>query len=216
VGVNTNLETTNMRYALNALVLLTATLLCVATPAMAKPTVGQPAPLFSGTDSNGTQHTLEQFRGRYVVLEWTNDGCPYVQKHYGTGNMQTLQKESTARDVVWLSIISSAEGKQGYADGARANGLTRDRDAAPSAVLLDPDGTIGRLYGAKTTPHMFIIDPQGTLLYMGGIDDIPTANWEDVDKANNHVRTALDEALAGKAVSNASTRPYGCSVKYGS
>ena len=205
-----------MRFPSSTLVLLAATLLVAATAVSAKPTVGQAAPGFSGIDSNGMEHSLAQYRGKFVVLEWTNDGCPYVSKHYGTGNMQALQKRYTGQDVVWLCIISSAPGRQGYADGARANKLTQDREAAPSAVLLDPDGTIGRLYGAKTTPHMFVIDPEGTLLYMGGIDSIPTANWDDVPKADNYVSAALDEALAGNAVSKAVTRPYGCSVKYGS
>jgi len=151
-----------------------------------------------------------------VVLEWTNDGCPYVGKHYGTGNMQMLQKHYTEQGVVWLSVISSAPGHQGYVDGERANQLTGDRQAAPTAVLLDPEGTVGRLYGAKTTPHMYIVDPEGTLIYMGGIDDVPSARWRDVENAENYVRTALDEALAGKPVTTAITRPYGCSVKYGS
>ena len=167
-------------------------------------------------DSNGIEHSLAQYRGKFVVLEWTNDGCPYVGKHYGTGNMQALQKKYVDQGVVWLSIISSAPGRQGYADGARANKLTQERNAAPSAVLLDPDGTIGQVYGAKTTPHMYVVDPEGTLLYMGGIDSIPTANWDDVPKADNYVSAALDEALAGTPVSKAVTRPYGCSVKYGS
>ena len=205
-----------MRFPSSTLVLIAAALLVANAAVGAKPTVGQPAPEFSGTDSNAIEHSLAQYRGKFVVLEWTNDGCPYVGKHYGTGNMQALQKKYGDQGVVWLSIISSAPGRQGYADGARANKLTQDRDAAPSAVLLDPDGIIGQLYGAKTTPHMFVIDPEGTLLYMGGIDSIPTANWDDVPRAENYVSAALDEALTGNPVSKAVTRPYGCSVKYGS
>jgi peroxiredoxin len=205
-----------MRFPSTTRVLITLALLVATTAVGAKPTVGEPAPEFSGMDSNGIEHSLAQYRGKFVVLEWTNDGCPYVGKHYGTGNMQALQKKYVDQGVVWLSIISSAPGRQGYADGARANKLTQERNAAPSAVLLDPDGTIGQVYGAKTTPHMYVVDPEGTLLYMGGIDSIPTANWDDVPKADNYVSAALDEALAGTPVSKAVTRPYGCSVKYGS
>ncbi len=205
-----------MKFPVPRLFAFALALLVASTTAFAKPSVGKPAPAFTGTDSNGAQHSLAQYRGQFVVLEWTNDGCPYVGKHYGTGNMQGLQKEYSEQGVVWLSIISSAPGRQGYADGERANQLTRDRDAAPSAVLLDPDGSIGRLYAAKTTPHMFIVDPEGTLVYMGGIDSIPSARWADVEKADNYVRTALEEAMAGKPVTEAVTRPYGCSVKYGS
>ena len=205
-----------MKFPVPRLFAFALALLVASTTAFAKPSVGKPAPAFTGTDSNGAQHSLAQYRGQFVVLEWTNDGCPYVGKHYGTGNMQGLQKEYSEQGVVWLSIISSAPGRQGYADGERANQLTRDRDAAPSAVLLDPDGSIGRLYAAKTTPHMFIVDPEGTLVYMGSIDNIPSARWADVEKANNYVRNALEEAMAGKPVTEAVTRPYGCSVKYGS
>ena len=205
-----------MKFPVPRLFAFALALLVASTTAFAKPSVGKPAPAFTGTDSNGAQHSLAQYRGQFVVLEWTNDGCPYVGKHYGTGNMQGLQKEYSEQGVVWLSIISSAPGRQGYADGERANQLTRDRDAAPSAVLLDPDGSVGRLYAAKTTPHMFIVDPEGTLVYMGGIDSIPSARWADVEKADNYVRTALEEAMSGKPVTEAVTRPYGCSVKYGS
>lgn len=205
-----------MPKSLRVLTTLAFALLCFTGVASAKPTIGKPAPEFTAIDSNGEEHSLGQYRGKFVVLEWTNDGCPYVGKHYGTGNMQALQKEFTAQDVVWLSIISSAPGRQGYADGERANQLTVDRDAAPSAVLLDPEGTVGHHYGAKTTPHMYIIDPVGSLIYMGGIDSVASARWSDVEKADNYVRAALEEALAGKPVSKTATRPYGCSVKYGS
>ena len=182
--------------------------------ATAKPRVGTAAPLFTAMGTDGMTRSLEEFRGAYVVLEWTNHQCPFVGKHYGTGNMQALQRELTDKGVVWLSIISSAPGKQGYVSSEKANALTRDRNAAPSAVLLDSDGKVGRLYAARTTPHMFIVDPQGTLIYMGGIDDKPSARWSDVDTASNYVRTAMNEALTGAPATASVTRPYGCSVKY--
>lgn len=188
-------------------VLMTAT-------AHAAPEVGKPAPDFSAVDSNGKTHKLTGYRGKIVVLEWTNDGCPYVKKHYGSGNMQSLQKEAAAKGIVWLTIISSAPGKQGYVDGAQANELTKSRGAAPTAVLLDPEGAVAHLYDARTTPHMFIVNKDGTLVYMGGIDDKPTSNPDDIPSAKNYVRVALDEVLAGKPVAEAVTRPYGCSVKY--
>jgi peroxiredoxin len=176
--------------------------------------VGRPAPEFTGVDSMGKTQRLSDYRGKTVVLEWTNHECPYVGKHYGSGNMQALQKEARAQGIVWLSVISSAPGKQGNVSAQQANELTRSRGAAPSAVILDPQGTIGRLYGAKTTPHMYIVDPQGTLVYMGGIDDRPTTNRADIATAKNYVRAALAELRTGKPVSQAVTRPYGCSVKY--
>ena len=157
---------------------------------------------------------LSDFHGKTVVLEWTNDGCPYVKKHYGSGNMQSLQKDAAAKGIVWLTVISSAPGKQGYVDGAGANGLTASRGAAPAAVLLDPEGAVGHLYDARTTPHMFIVDKDGTLVYMGGIDDKPATEAADIPGAKNYVRAALDEIAAGKPVAEAVTRPYGCSVKY--
>jgi AhpC/TSA family len=190
-------------------VLMTAT-------AYATPEVGKPAPDFSAVDSNGKTVKLSDYRGKIVVLEWTNDGCPYVQKHYSSGNMQGLQKDETAKGIVWLSIISSAPGQQGYVDGAGANELTKTRGAAPTAVLLDPEGKAGHLYDARTTPHMFIVSTDGTLVYMGGIDNKATTNAADVKTAKNYVRSALDEVMAGKPVEQAVTRPYGCSVKYSS
>ncbi|MCH9827827.1 MAG: thioredoxin family protein [Gammaproteobacteria bacterium] len=193
---------------------LAAVVLSAAGTAQAAADVGAAAPDFSLPDSNGETRSLSDFGGQYVVLEWTNDGCPFVRKHYGSGNMQSLQKEYTAKDVAWLSIISSAPGEQGHVSGAEANALTAERDAAPTAVLLDPSGDVGREYGAKTTPHMYIIDPKGTLIYAGGIDSIPSANPQDIEKATPYVKLALDEAMAGKPVSQAQTRPYGCSVKY--
>src|SRR5262249_26228958 len=145
----------------------------LSSAALAEPTIGQPAPAFTAVDSNGKSHSLSEFKGRTVVLEWTNDGCPYVGKHYNSGNMQKLQQEATGAGVVWLSVISSAPGKQGYVTGAEANTLTTSRNAHPTAVLLDPTGAIGRDYEAQTTPHMFVIDKTGVLRYMGAIDDKP-------------------------------------------
>ncbi len=182
--------------------------------AQAAPEIGKPAPDFSAVDSNGKTVKLSAYRGKIVVLEWTNDGCPYVHKHYDSGNMQSLQKDAAAKSAVWLTIISSAPGMQGYADGARANGLTKSRGAAPAAVLLDPEGALGHLYNARTTPHMFIVNADGTLVYMGGIDDQPTKDAATLATAKNYVRAALDAISAGKPVSEAITRPYGCSVKY--
>lgn len=182
--------------------------------ALAAVGVGKPAPDFTGVDSNGQSHRLSDFKGKTVVLEWTNHDCPFVVKHYSTGNMQALQREATADGIVWLSVISSAPGKQGHVSPEQANELTASREAAPTAVILDSSGDIGRSYGAKTTPHMYVIDASGTLVYMGGIDDRPSSRKSDIEGANNYVRTALNELAAGKPVSDASTRPYGCSVKY--
>jgi peroxiredoxin len=182
--------------------------------AQAAPQIGKPAPDFSAIDSNGKAVKLSDYRGKIVVLEWTNDGCPYVQKHYSSGNMQKLQKDETAKGIVWLSIISSAPGEQGYVEGTDANELTKSRGAAPTAVLLDPDGKVGHLYDARTTPHIFVVNGDGMLVYMGGIDSKPTANPADIKTAKNYVRAALDEVMAGKPVGDAVTRPYGCSVKY--
>lgn len=183
--------------------------------AFAAPTVDAPAPDFSGTDSYGEVHSLADYRGRVVILEWTNHLCPYVQKHYGTGNMQALQREAAEAGHVWLSVISSAPGMQGHVAPDQANELTAERDAAPSAVLLDPSGEIGRAYEARTTPHMYVIDPEGRLVYRGGIDDRPTARWSDVEGATNYIRLALADLQAGQPVATPVSRPYGCSVKYG-
>lgn len=180
----------------------------------AAPQVGAPAPAWTGVDSNGKSHSLSDFRGKTVVLEWTNHDCPYVMKHYGSDNMQALQRDATANGVVWLAVISSAPGEQGHVSGAEANRIAKERKAAPTATILDPDGTIGRAYGARTTPHMYVIDGNGTLVYMGGIDDRPTADKADVAGAKNFVRAALDDLAAGRAVATQTSRPYGCSVKY--
>jgi hypothetical protein len=176
--------------------------------------VGERAPDFTGTDTNGKAHKLSDYAGKYVVLEWHNRGCPFTAKHYDSGNMQRLQHEWTARGVIWLTVISSAPGKQGYITAADENAFLKQSNAAPTAVLLDPTGALGRLYDAKTTPQMFIIDPQGTLIYNGAIDDRATTDAADINGAKNYVSLALGEAMAGKPVSNPSTRPYGCSVKY--
>jgi AhpC/TSA family len=182
--------------------------------AYAAPEIGKPAPNFSAVDSNGKPVKLSDYRGKTVVLEWTNDGCPYVKKHYASHNMQTLQKEAAAKGVVWLTILSSAPGSQGYLTGDEANKLTETRGAAPAAVVLDPEGAVGHLYDARTTPHMFIVNGEGALVYMGGIDDKATTDIEDIKTAKNYVRAALDDLAAGAPVENTVTRPYGCSVKY--
>jgi peroxiredoxin len=176
--------------------------------------IGAPAPNFTAVDSNGKNHNLSDFKGKTVVLEWTNHDCPFVKKHYETNNMQKLQKSATTQGVVWLSIISSAPGQQGFVNGAKANELTKSRNAAPTAVILDPDGKLGRLYGARTTPHMFVIAPNGNLAYMGAIDDKPSVNKDDVATAKNFVAEALSAIKAGKPVAIPTTQPYGCSVKY--
>jgi len=176
--------------------------------------VGEPAPDFTATDSHGRVQRLSDYKGKFVVLEWHNQGCPYTRKHYESGNMQRLQKEWTAKGVVWLSVISSAPGTQGYVTAAEENDYLGKMKAAPSSVLLDPTGAIGHLYAAKTTPHMFIVDPKGTLIYNGAIDDHPTSDASDILASRNYVSAALQEALAGKPIREAATRPYGCSVKY--
>lgn len=197
------------------LVAAAAVALAVVMPVTAAK-VGDKAPDFSVTDSHGKTHTLADFKGKWVVLEWHNQGCPYVKKHYGSGNMQKLQKEWTAKGVVWLTVISSARGQQGYVTPEQANAYLAEQKAAPSAVLLDPMGTMGMAYAAKTTPHMYVISPDGVLLYNGAIDDKPTTDVADVPGATNYLNAALNEAMAGKAVSMPATKPYGCSVKYAS
>ncbi|NCW26489.1 MAG: thioredoxin family protein [Betaproteobacteria bacterium] len=175
---------------------------------------GEEAPDFTLTDSKGTSHKLSDFRGKFVVLEWLNHECPFVKKHYSGGDMQKLQKEYTAKGVVWLSIISSAPGKQGHRTGPQAEADTKDKNAAPTAVLLDPSGEVGKKYDAKTTPEMFVLDKEGKILYAGAIDSIKSTDSADIAKAENHVRAALDAALAGQPVPTPKTKPYGCSVKY--
>lgn len=176
--------------------------------------IGKAAPAFTLTDTNGKTRSLGDFAGKYVVLEWTNQDCPFVKKHYGSGSMQKTQKWATEKGVVWLSIISSAEGNQGFVTTADGKKLFKEKGFNSTALLLDPDGKVGKSYGARTTPHMYVIDPKGTLIYMGGIDDKPTPNPEDLKGAKNYVISALEEAMAGKEVSTPTSRPYGCSVKY--
>ena len=176
--------------------------------------VNQVAPDFTGVDSNGVPRKLSEFKGKTVVLEWTNHQCPFTGKHYTSGNMQRLQAEATDQGIVWLSIISSAPGQQGHVTAEEANQLTTSRDASPTAVILDPEGEIGRLYSARTTPHMYVIDPQGDLRYMGGIDNIPSADPTDVAGATNYVQAALTSLGSELAVDPAVTQPYGCSIKY--
>lgn len=176
--------------------------------------VGQAAPAFTLVDSTGKKRSLAEFAGKTVVLEWTNHECPFVKKHYGSGNMQKQQRDAIAKGVVWLSINSSAPGNQGHVDGAGAQGVRSKVGAAQTAYLLDPDGTVGRTYGAKTTPHMYVIDPKGVLRYAGGIDSIQSSDTDDIAKATQFVPQALAELAAGKPVSVSVSRPYGCAVKY--
>jgi len=182
--------------------------------ALANATVGQPAPAFTATDSQGRTHNLSDFRGRTVVLEWTNAECPFVQKFYSGGDMQKLQAEARQQGVVWLTVNSGAPGKQGHVTPAQANAKMKAQGFNSTAYLPDPNGTIGRAYGARTTPHMFVIDREGTLVFAGGIDNIPTANPADIGKAQNFVRAALADLAAGRPVATPTARPYGCSVKY--
>jgi AhpC/TSA family len=176
--------------------------------------IGGPAPDFTATDSKGASLTLSGLRGKTVVLEWTNADCPYTRKHYTSGNMQSIQALAQKNGVVWLSVISSAPGKQGYVNGPAADALTESRRAAPTAVLLDPKGILGRLYGAKTTPQMFVIDKNGALQYMGGIDSIATAATGDIPNAEPYLKEAMLAVVQGSPVAHAVTKPYGCSVKY--
>jgi peroxiredoxin len=178
------------------------------------PKVGQPAPAFTATDLNGKSRSLAEFKGKYVVLEWHNQSCPFVKKHYSSGNMQKLQKELTAKGAVWLSIISSAPGAQGFVTPEQEKAYLAEQKASPTEVLFDPEGTVGHAYGAKTTPNMYVIDDKGVLIYAGAIDDNPSSDAADAATAKNFVRAAYDEASAGKPVTNASTAPYGCGVKY--
>lgn len=188
----------------------------VAPAAMAAPVLGQPAPAFSAVDANGKTRSLDEFKGKTVVLEWTNSGCPYVRKHYDSGNMQGLQGQATKDGMVWLTVISSAPGTQGYVAGADAKAWKAREKAAHTSLLLDPKGVVGRAYEAKTTPHMYVIDKAGKVVYMGGIDDKASSDPASLKGATNYVAAALADVKAGRAVAQAATRPYGCSVKYGS
>jgi peroxiredoxin len=193
---------------------LLAAVLALAGAAHAAPSVGQAAPEFALKDASGKTVKLSDYRGKYVVLEWTNPGCPYVQKHYDSGNMAATQREAIAKGAVWLSLNSTHKGHSDYLAPAAVASWQKERQALPTALLADEEGATGKAYGARTTPHMYIVNPQGHLVYAGGIDSIPSSSPADIPKAVNYVRQGLAEALAGKPISLASTRPYGCSIKY--
>lgn len=175
---------------------------------------GAPAPDLTLTDTQGVEHSLSDFAGKYVVLEWTNHKCPFVVKHYASGNMQALQKEMTSKGVVWLQIISSAEGKQGYLTPAEGEAMRESQEMRSTAMLLDTTGEVGRTYDARTTPHMYLIDPEGILVYQGAIDSIKSIRQADIAEAKNYLKAAYESAKAGEPVADATTVPYGCSVKY--
>jgi peroxiredoxin len=197
-----------MKFFLSALML-------AAAPAFAAPAVvGQPAPAFSVTDASGKAVSLADFKGKTVVLEWVNPGCPYVRKHYDSANMQATQKGATDKGVVWLAVNSTAQGQSDYKKPADMAAWMQSQKAAATHTLMDSDGKIGKAYGARTTPHLYIVDAKGTLAYAGGIDDKPSSDPADVKTAKNHVNAALGDLQAGKPVAQATTRPYGCSVKY--
>ena len=189
--------------------------LCAVPLLIAAAKVGDAAPEFTATASNGKTVRLADYRGKYVVLEWHNNGCPYVGKHYNSGNMQRLQKRWTSQGVVWFTVLSSAPGKQGYVTASEENEYLTKEHAAPTAALLDPTGEIGHRYDAKTSPQMVVINPQGVVIYSGAIDDKPSTDLQDVQGATNYVSLALEQAMAGKPVQTPATRPYGCAVKYG-
>lgn len=197
-----------------AILSLTAALSLIATPVFAAAEIGKPAPDFSAPDAQGTTRTLSQYKGKTVVLEWNNPGCPFVQKHYSSGNIPKQQSAAVADGVVWLTINSGAAGKQGHLDAKGAQDFLAQYHAAPSAYLFDGDGAIGHAYGAKTTPHLYVVDADGVLRYMGGIDSIASADKEDLEKATQYVPQVLAELKAGKPVSVPTSEPYGCSVKY--
>lgn len=194
--------------------LLALPALCFAAVAGAVPGVGQVAPDFSLKDTAGKTVKLSDFRGKHVVLEWTNPGCPYVRKHYDSGNMAATQQDAAAKGVVWLSINSTEKGSFDYLEPGKLAAWQQERKVRPTATLMDEEGTAGRAYGARTTPHMYIVDPQGRLVYAGGIDSIPSSSKDDIPKAVNYVKQALAEAMSGKPISAPTTRPYGCSIKY--
>jgi len=199
---------------IKSLLLTSFAFFALCLPALAQVEPGEPAPDFNLKDSKDNSQKLSTYAGKFVVLEWLNPECPFVKKHYSGGNMQKLQKEYTAKGVVWLSIISSAPGKQGHCTGPQAEANRKDMGASPTAVLLDPSGDVGQKYGAKTTPDIFIINPAGNIIYAGAIDSIQSTNPADCANAANYVRETLDAALAGKPVPTPQTKSYGCSVKY--
>lgn len=195
------------------LILLLSIFTIVILSSAAVPT-GSKAPNFTITDTTGTAHNLSDFNGRFVVLEWTNHRCPFVVKHYSEGDMQALQKEMTDDGVVWLQIISSAEGKQGYLTPEEGEAMRKDKGMHSTAMLLDTSGAVGRTYAARTTPHMYLVDPQGALIYQGAIDSIKSIHQSDIAKAVNYVKAAYESVLADQPVENATTTPYGCGIKY--
>ncbi|PIQ85845.1 MAG: thioredoxin family protein [Candidatus Omnitrophica bacterium CG11_big_fil_rev_8_21_14_0_20_43_6] len=194
--------------------LTAAVVLLSLTSVQAAVTTGAAAPDFTLTDTFEKEHSLSDFKGKYVVLEWLNHDCPFVKKHYESKNMQSLQEKYTQQGVVWLSVNSSAHGKQGHYHSEEANQLTKQKGANPTAVLIDADGDVGRLYGAQTTPHIFIINPEGHLIYQGAIDSIASANLADIKQADNYVEQTLNAAMNGQPVLASATKSYGCSVKY--
>ncbi len=196
------------------LIILCATLWGWAGLASAAATVGQPAPDFTLKDTSGKTVKLSDFKGKHVVLEWTNPGCPFVLKHYNSGNMQATQKDATGKGVVWLAINSTEKTHRDYLEPAKLGAWKQERKSAPSAILMDEEGTAGKAYGARTTPHMYIVNPQGQLIYAGGIDSIASSSADDIAKATNYVKVGVAEALAGKPLTASTTRPYGCSIKY--
>lgn len=197
-----------------ALCALAACAALLAGTAHAAAAVGQPAPAFTLTDTSGKTRTLAEFKGKTVVLEWTNPGCPFVRKHYDSANLPGLQKEFTGKDVVWLAINSTEKAASDYLPPQQLAAWIQGRAGAPTATLMDEEGQVGRAYGARTTPHMYIVNPQGTLVYAGGIDSIASARASDIQTATNYVRQGLNETLAGKPISQAQTAPYGCTIKY--
>jgi len=194
--------------------ILVVVMLCAVPLLIAAAKVGDAAPEFTAMASTGKTVRLTDYRGKYVVLEWHNNGCPYVGKHYNSGNMQRLQNHWTSQGVVWFTVLSSAPGKQGYVTAGEENDYLTKEQAAPTAALLDPTGEIGHLYDAKTSPQMVVINPQGVVIYSGAIDDKPTTDLQDVQGATNYVSLALEQSMSGKPVQTPATRPYGCSVKY--
>ena len=196
------------------LIILCVTLWGWAGLASAAATVGQAAPDFTLKDATGKTVKLSDFKGKHVVLEWTNPGCPFVQKHYNSGNMPATQKDATGKGVVWLAINSTEKAHRDYLEPPKLVAWKKERQSAPSAILMDEEGTVGKAYGARTTPHMYIVNPQGQLIYAGGIDSIPSYSADDIPKATNYVKVGLSEALAGKPLTASTTRPYGCSIKY--
>ncbi len=207
---------TTMKRTIKAMALagaISATL-ALSPSALASVELAKPAPAFSAAGADGKPVKLAAYKGKTVVLEWTNHDCPYVKKHYDSGNIPKLQAEAAGKGVVWLQVVSSAPGKQGHIDGATAQALNGKRGARPAGTVLDADGKVGKLYGALTTPHIFIIDPEGQLVYKGGIDSIDSADQADLPKAENYVTSALTALASGKAIQKASTKPYGCGIKY--